>query len=339
MNTLLQGDTAKLLKISFPNTEIQSYDWISTFNAWRKKYLNEPNSQRLLLASIFSTLYIRQYSSKLLAEIDINLLNNSQVAYYSFLRACDYYYSGELEKAIRYFSDCIMNDQLQDQLVKGFSYYNLARINTDSDNFDIADVYLSKSLSIFLEEMDWVRLSDCLHEVGRVNSLTGHEERGIDFLTMSGEICEKIGDLNGAAMSYHGIAVANYRLNNIVEAEKFLDKAGNIFSLTFDKQGSFLVHHLRGMLEAKNGSFDVAEKHYRKAIELEKEIDASLDLAHTMHNLADILISKGEYEEAKTLLNQSINIKMQYEDQEGIRNSKILLRTIQSIENLRYKLY
>lgn len=325
---IVTGKPEKIFDLEIPEIGPSDYKWNEVFNDWKQAHLGNQSSQKLFLSSILTAIFQRNESIKILETIDSGQLNDLQKNFLNFSLACDYYSIHDFDKSIGYHSKVIMNDSVANRIYKGHSYYTLARFNVDRSNLEIASIYLSSATKIFEQGKDMARLSDCLHEKGRLNDGLGNHEAALKDFKISAEICESIGDLGGAGMSYGELANVYRKMGNSQLCEESLDKAIKYHGITSNKEGMAIALHLKGILHFYGKNYDTAEKYYKKALELEYEINAKLHTGHTLHCLGDLMVSKGKPVEAREYLKKSIAIKKEIGDEQGIRNSELLLQSI-----------
>ena len=83
-----------------------------------------------------------------------------------------------------------------------------------------------------------------------------------------------------------------------------------------------------GNLALDRGEYDEAERHYRRALDIEEQVGDQDGLADTYHNLGALAQKRGDYDEAERQYQRSLGIKERLGDQIGLARSYLQLGSI-----------
>jgi tetratricopeptide (TPR) repeat protein len=334
--TVIRGSTASILGIDMScGAGVERYDWTRVFTAWRAEHLGSESHRLLLLGELLVQMERFAEGVEIFESIAIDELSQEQATALYFSLSCLYVYLNDTPRAIRSLSEIAESDhEVEGLSLKGFAYYNLARINTSMGQYTEAGVYLRAALNIFKGAGDAARISDCLHEAGRIYIETGNSEAAVTNLHAAVRLSQVMGDLRGTAIGYSEIARALAREGKLDEGEAYARKAINVSTLDGNQGGLGGAHHVLGYILSKRENWTGAAGEFQLAIEYERSAGASLDLAHSLHSLGDMYISMEKLEEAEQCLEEALRIKREINDKPGIARSQELLEVARHLRAL-----
>ena len=324
---IIRGRTDEGLGIDLGDGEMsQRYDWKEVFEAWSDEHLGSTAHRQLLTSQILNRLNRFEESAAILEGISRDALSDEQLGVLYFTLSCLYVYLNDAKRAILSLSEIADSEQDIDGVsLKGFAYYNLARINTDMNRYTEAEMYVNAAMKIFTKVGDLCRMGDCLHEAGRIYIGTGAIEKAVECVEAGIEHSAKTGQISGAAIGFNEIARALAAQGKLDEAQVFAAKAIHAFDLDGNHGGLGIAHHTLGYILAMRGDHGLAAREFRQAIEYERIAGAKLDLAHSLHSLGDMYMSMKELARARECLEEALQIKREIDDKQGIANSEALL--------------
>ncbi|UCE73708.1 MAG: tetratricopeptide repeat protein [Methanomassiliicoccales archaeon] len=328
---IIRGSTATILGIDMNEVNTnERYDWTNMFANWSEKYLVSEAHRRLLLGQILIKLDRFEEGAETLEDISRDTLSQEQLGALYLILSCLYVYLNDNKRAILSLSEIAESQQkIEGISLKGFAYFNLARINTNMGQYAEAEMYINAAMKIFKQGNDLGRIADCFHERGRIYIDTENNDEAIKCIESSVKIAERIGDLTGVAIGYNEIARALTEKGNFDEAKVYIGKAIRIYNLYGDNTGLGITHHTYGYILAMEKDYIGAAHWFKKAIEYERSAGAKLDLAHSLHSLGDMYIGMKELDKAKKCVEESLKIKREINDRKGITNSELLLQVIE----------
>jgi tetratricopeptide (TPR) repeat protein len=331
---VIRGNTAEVLGVDLSVTATKKqFDWMRVFKGWSKEHLASEPQRRLLLGIILGIIGQFKESTALLENISSETLTEWQTVIKSFTLSNLYVILNDRNRAILNLSEMANFDQEIDGLsLKGVAYYNLARINTDMAQYMQAEMYLNSAMKIFKRVSDIVRIGDCLHERGRILIQTGNSDEGIKSIESSIHISTAIGDMIGVAIGYIETTRALYNQGKLGEAEGYARKAISVFTLNGNLVGLGGAYHALGYILAMREDFAGAAVEFRQAIVYERSAGDKLDLAHSLHSLGDMYGNMQDFDKAQECLEESLKIKREIKDTDGIANSELLLKGISTMK-------
>ncbi len=334
---VVRGNTAAILGIDMSHLPTKErFDWTRVFTAWSEEHLAFEAHRRLLLGQILGQIDRFEESVVLLERISGKTLTAGQLMVLYFTLSNLYVYLNDHKRAILKLSEMADFEQEIDGFsLKGFAYYNLARINTNMGQYTEAEMYLDAAIQIFERLRDVVRIGDCLHELGRICIAKGDNDIATKYLELSNRFSNVVGHMTGTGIGFTEIARSLYSQGKLNEAEVYARKAISVFTLNGNQSGLGGAHHALGYILAMRKDYIGASREFKQAIEYERGAGTKLDLGHSLHSLGDMYISMKMFDEAKDCLEKSLKIKREINDKQGIANSELLLQVLQGIELLK----
>jgi tetratricopeptide (TPR) repeat protein len=334
---IVRGDTkAVLAVIGNAGEDLPPFDWTPIFEAWSRKHLNTESHRGLLLGLILHQIERFDACIQVLKNVSEASLSGTQAELLNFVRSCTYVYLNDSPQAILALAELVDSDrQIVGLSLKGFAYYNLARINTTLARYTEARMYLNAALKVFRRQRDVLRIGDCMHEQGRIDIESGDYESALSSTEWSVRVSEEAGDLSGTANSLLQRARVRIRQGLLDGAEPDIRRAIEIFTLSGNQVGLGTARHAMGYLLATRGDCAAAAREFQEAIAHERSVGAKMDLAHSLHSSGDMYIGLGELEKARECLLESLQLKRELGDREGIRNSELLLATLSALTRTR----
>lgn len=330
ITSVVCGPTAEILGVELPEVSGVDHDWHERFLKWAASHLGSDASRRLSLGLILIELERYQDAIEILDSIPRETITDSQAELKALVLSCTYLYINDPDRAILFLGELIDSDgQVGDLSVKGFAYYNLSRINTDAGRYVEAMSFLDAAFQIFEKNQDWGRVSDCLYEHGRINESLGELEVALQHTNFAISISERIGDLAGVGHGHLQIGRALSSVGKLDEAETHIRRGLEVFSLQGSSTAKGIAHHALGVLLFKRERLKAASQEFETAIAYERRADSQLHLAHSLHCLADVMMSVGDLAKAREYINESLAIKLVLKDQQGIENSELLLASLE----------
>ncbi|RZL41683.1 MAG: tetratricopeptide repeat protein, partial [Pedobacter sp.] len=196
------------------------------------------------------------------------------------------------------------------------SITNLGAVYYDLAEYKLADFYFRKVLENVLETPnDQIGLGNALYSLGNSNLELGNFKKSSTYYTQSLNIREKIGDING-------IALSNLGLGSLYNKKKEFKKAIGYFDIALKHNGQLKNVYqeavmLEAMATARFGLKDYknAEKLARLALLKANESGTKSLSAETLELLVEINLAQKKFEEALVLqtnylaVNDSLNLK------------------------------
>lgn len=332
---IISGDTAAVFGIDIKGSQPDQpqFDWSARLADWADKHLATTAQQHLFLGYLLSMLERFEESAAFLEHIREAALPQRQDGIRQLILCNIIPFLNDNERAILTLSALTDSEQIIDGIsIKGIAYYNLARVNTNMNQFKLAEMYLHAAFKIFEKAEDPVRMADAMHELGRVVAESGEIEKSLKYYESANRISEAIGHLTGTAMGYTAIASALCQQGNLDEAEAYAHKAIKILRLNGNQTGLGIAYHGLGYILSLRENFAEAARAFETAVSYERSASAKLDLGHSLHSLGNMYLNMMQLDKAQACLEESLQIKRIIHDQKGIENSTKLLQTVLTLK-------
>ena len=145
-----------------------------------------------------------------------------------------------------------------------------------------------------------------LHGMAGVLAQQGEVEGAMKLWQQSLEICESIGDVQGKAATLHGMAGILAQQGEVEEAMKLWQQSLEICESIGDVKGKAATLHNMAGVLAQQGEVEEAMKLWQQSLEIEESIGNVKGKAATLHEMAGVLAQQGEVEGAMKLWQQSL---------------------------------
>lgn len=151
--------------------------------------------------------------------------------------------------------------------------------------------------------------ADALNNLGFYYLQATEHEKSLEVLVEALDVHESIGNEKGIADSHYNMATLQIRFGNfnlaveelnkcLVIREKFNDKAG--LALCY-----FQLTYIQDMFDHENEALEVAEK----GLAIRRELNDRIGMAAMYNLMGRVYIKKKDYEGARRLLDQAINLR------------------------------
>ncbi|HET7578700.1 MAG TPA: helix-turn-helix transcriptional regulator [Bacillales bacterium] len=202
----------------------------------------------------------------------------------------------------------------------GEAYQKLGELHTDQKHYREAKRCLDKALNCFEEMKDWERAVEC--EL-KYSFLYDREEKYLESLKSAKQALRRIPDdeikLRGAV--HYNISASYYRLHILDKANLECERA---LSYLKEEDGdpyiSALILH--GVLLKKAYMYLLAQKKHETAKELAAKQKHTCLVGICWHNLGDVAMEIGDYDQALTCFELALEVKEQTGDESGIIRTK-----------------
>lgn len=332
---IISGDTAAVFDIDTKDDPSgEQPNWNTRLADWANKYLATTAQQNLLFGYLLSLLERFEESVATLEKIHEEALSHRQNGIRQLILCNIIPILNDSERAILTLSALTESEHVIDGTsIKGVAYYNLARVNTDRNQYKEAELYLNAAMKIFEKQGDVVRMADALHELGRIATETGDVKKSLKYYETANKISEAIGHLTGTALGYTQIAMSLYQKGQLDEAEAFAHKAIKILRLNGDQTGLAIAHHTLGFILSLRENVEEAAWEFETAVHYARSSGAKRHLGHSLHCLGNMCLNMMQLDKAQICLEESLEIKRRIGDHQGIQNSTRLLEIVQRLKN------
>lgn len=220
-----------------------------------------------------------------------------------------YWYKGNYGRAREYLERAIKNAEIaKDMPALGVAYIGLGNIHSESNELDEALVHYKKSLG-YLEKTDQLdQIARAYNNLGDTYLQKKDWKLALEQFDKCQEMGEKGGWLNIKAWGLFNSSEALIYLGKLDEAKDNLDLSDDILKRIGDRAGIGGMHQNYGRLYEAKKDWDLATRHYEKAIDIFTEINTPASLAQCRFELGLVFKAKGDKERAKIELRRAANL-------------------------------
>lgn len=206
-----------------------------------------------------------------------------------------------------------LSDSLQ------YEYLRRLEILYHEIDIDSATVYAFEALKYAEKTDDYKQLIRSSLSIAQIYKEFREVYRALEYETTALKLAEANNDSSLLLASYRSIILTHIWYSEEYDIAKIYLKKGLKLAETmaspFNKSD---IHFLFGVLYAKTGEYDLAEKFYNKALIYHREKGFKIAIANCLNNLGDVKEKKGELEEALEYNLQSLEINETSGDSSGI---------------------
>ena len=195
--------------------------------------------------------------------------------------------------------------------------------------------YYTQSLKIQEEIGDKKGISACLNNIGLIYKEQGDYAKAIDYYTQSLKIQEEIGDKQGIASSLNNIGGIYHYQGDYVKAMYYSTQSLKIDEEIGNKKGiANSLNNIGGIYHGQ-GDYAKAIDYYTQSLKIQEEIGDKQGIANSLINIGliyygqgdsasnagNIALSADKYANAIDYYTQSLKIREEIGDKQGIANS------------------
>ncbi len=239
------------------------------------------------------------------------------------------YHLKNIDKAIDYTLEALkIAEEQQNFLQKGSCFQNLGLFNQTKGNHADALDYFQKSLTIKKEyKAEPRRIANTLDAIAGVYAEMDDNQSALQYYEEAQKLRKENGDAIGYALSFYNIGVFHHKQKNF-------RKALNNYEIALDKIKEFHIPIYEAFfLDAIGNAYtDLGNPakgigYIKKSLAIRKEIKDFAGYAHTLINLADAYLKKGNTRKAL----ETAKLFEQYQDDASPDDKLALELTLQEI--------
>ena len=189
------------------------------------------------------------------------------------------------------------------------TYNELSRICFTRGKYDTAIEYLNDGLGYCQEIKDQKLSATVLGNLGTVYMISDRWKEAQKILRKSlqlNKICKREIDVS---RSYLSLGYLSILLREFSKGKDYLNRACRIIGENNFTRELAIYHEYSGALELARGDLEAAQRHLREAIHIGEEIaPKSAIISQSYRLLAELLLEKGDYEQALSSCRKSIQV-------------------------------
>ncbi|CAM1334423.1 tetratricopeptide repeat protein [Tenacibaculum aestuariivivum] len=149
------------------------------------------------------------------------------------------------------------------------------------------------------------------NSIGTIYLMLNQYERALRFFNTSIIIQQKINDVKGLAINYHGIGLTNENIGNLDLALQNYYQSLEYYINDKDCLGKIICHNSISGALIKQGKYDNAFEYIIEVIALTEKINDPYYLSVVYNTLGWVFLKKNSYIDAKDYLNRSLKIGLE----------------------------
>jgi tetratricopeptide (TPR) repeat protein len=181
----------------------------------------------------------------------------------------------EYRNAEKYYKDSLKTlKRDNDQKLVGATHIDLGNIYFESGKYDQAIDYLNMALN-YLEKVDAkIEIGRAYNTLGTISTFLNDYNEAYGFYKKQLDTIEAIGDIkqNGYGLSNMGYCCA--KLENITDAEKYIERADQIYEKTKNENILFQILRTKGIINQHYQNWDRAIEYMEKSMKLIEKLNA-----------------------------------------------------------------
>ncbi len=221
-----------------------------------------------------------------------------------------YYYFDEYELALQHYNLARMIfEQLKDSVNLGESHNAIGLVYHYTGEYNLAVTHFYKSLGYIEHEVYAKPVANVYSNLGLVFSRIGEPERAVYNYRYASRINTGIKDSSGLAISYNGMGVSFYNLQQYDSAKVYYQKALNLFQQLENRQREAIVLNNVANIYVNTGdSLQQALSFYEQAIRVFDELGDLRSKAYTLEGLASVHRELNNYTKAIAKFQESLDL-------------------------------
>jgi tetratricopeptide (TPR) repeat protein len=206
---------------------------------------------------------------------------------------------GNIKKAKKHFEKSLSYlDQKQDEYLIGMIEINLGIINNIQGNYDQAFTYHQRAIFKFEQMQDVRRLAEVRNNLGMLYTQKGEFNSALNVYDQSIAVSIQTGYLPTLVVSYLSKSFIYAKLNDLVLANAFLDKAMEGAIKLNDRLSIADIYKIKGIVEKNQKNYIAAENYFNTSISINVELENILNQAESAFELALLYLEMSRQNDA-----------------------------------------
>ncbi|WKN45067.1 tetratricopeptide repeat protein [Tunicatimonas pelagia] len=191
-----------------------------------------------------------------------------------------------------------------DQEQMAYIYNNLGNIYKDKSDYDTSLRYLFRSLAI-KDSLGGIKLNTAYRSIGETFRMKGNYDKALQYFHRSLEINQQDGNQQGISHDYNSMGVTYEGQGNYEQALKHGLQALEINRELNDLMGCAIAMNNIGTAYYKTKQYDQALKYYHQALAIKEQLKSRKSIAYTNQQLARLYTDLKQYDSALFYANTS----------------------------------
>jgi len=170
---------------------------------------------------------------------------------------------------------------------------------------------------------DTLEMIKVLTNQSTVLETLGHYNKAISYCYDALELCDKLGDLDGAADSYNNLAIIYFRQKDYIKSLDHFKKALENRKTTNKPNELAAIYNNLGLVFFAMEDLNEAMNHFKLAINILKKNGLEQQLASGYINLGGLLTEMRKFDEALSYYEKALEVMEKTNNPIGIANAKL----------------
>lgn len=201
---------------------------------------------------------------------------------------------------------------------------NIGLVYKRLEKFNKALAYLEKALDLYQKIDNKYQMAQALNNIGNVYDNLGKPGKAINLQQQAYDINKSINNKRGMASNMNNMGIAYTSLSQYHKALEYLNQTKSIYEELGDLVNLGIVHSYLGecylnLVDDRSqvgNRFEMANAHFKKALDLAKQVGSLEDQNVALENLAKTYMTMGNYKDAFEAKNSALIL------QDSIRSSE-----------------
>jgi tetratricopeptide (TPR) repeat protein/serine phosphatase RsbU (regulator of sigma subunit) len=305
-STFAQSNVDSLLNL-FKATKTDSIK-VTILNNLCKEYSNNGDYDKAL-----------QYANQSLLIVNSSGSNPSiQADAYNAIGTI-FYYKGETEKALEFYSKTLqIHARMNDKRGMASSYGNIGIIHQITGEYAKALEFHFKSVKMDDEMGNRQGMADSYNNIGIIYENKGDYAKALEFHLKSLKIQEGLGNKAGIAASYSNLGIIHQNNGDYDKALGVQLKSLAIYETEKNMHGMADSYLSIGNTYYYKNDMSKALEYYLMALAIQERTGNKAEMAGSYNNIASIHFSKNEYPEALEFFSKSLALYEEMGDKQGV---------------------
>jgi tetratricopeptide (TPR) repeat protein len=216
---------------------------------------------------------------------------------------------GKFQEALSYFTmSNKMARSLGDDVGLGKALHGLGRVYTQLLEHENAIEYKGEALQVLEKTGDLREIAKVCTSLGNDLWVVGRTEESLEMQERAIELANSAGDLNTIGYAMSNAAAAYLEMGDQEKTEELLDGAVPIFGKLNDRVMIATMHLYRGYLHNLKKEWEWAKEQFKQSLDVLRRLDVPLKLGHWLFEVSQVYVENEEYEEARELLDEALDL-------------------------------
>lgn len=213
------------------------------------------------------------------------------------------------------------------------SLYTQGIVHLDRGSYELSLVFFIKSLKLYEEKDDKLRIADCYIKIGKIHTYNKNFTKTKEYYDKALVIRKEYGNEEDLAGAYYALGTFNGETGNYDKALEYLNLSHELFDKSDNKKEQIHTLHAIALVYLSWEKYNKALEFGFQSLDLAEKLGTKIDITHELYLVGGIYLDSSdyitaiEYLQKCLILSQELDLKSQISrTYDGIANSYIGLR-------------